>query len=77
MSSWVVAGRTALTHLLIPPTQAIKVFSKSLLLRRKKFQRGQQGRMAVVTDLDKVSAQQRERGVFADTIHTRRIAWHA
>lgn len=34
--------------------QAIKVFSKSLLLRRKNFQRGQQGRMAVTTDLDKV-----------------------
>lgn len=35
-------------------TQAIKVFSKSLLLRCKNFQRGQQGRLAVTTGLDKV-----------------------
>ncbi len=42
------------------------MFSKSLLLRRKNFQRGQQGRLAVVTDLDKV---QREVAIMKKLVH--------
>lgn len=35
--------------------QAIKIFSKSILMRRRQYQRNGDGRMAVTTDMDKVT----------------------
>lgn len=46
--------------------QAIKIFSKSLLLRRRQFMRTGEGRMAVTTDLDKV---QKEIAIMKKIVH--------
>ncbi len=45
---------------------AIKIFSKSLLLRRKNFQRGAKGRLNVTTDLEKV---QQEIAIMKKLVH--------
>lgn len=46
--------------------QAIKIFSKSILTRRRSFQRTNNGRMAVTTDLDKV---QKEIAIMKKLVH--------